>query len=290
MRQGATAGRAASHGRPSGPSLPMDKNSTPAAPSPIARVISSVKLLLLLLFPVFATAAPFIAIRDGESFTYKVGFSLFSHAGDIVIAGQNDATAGHDYIRITATTTTRGFVRGFYEFDDKAEALIDRPTGRLMSVRETGSDPKRAIDNEFLIDYETRRATFTDHVRASRNMELALPEGGDPLDLISALVQTRDWNLKPEEKRDVVVQVGRDFYAIAIYAEAYEEVRTPMGKFRTLVLVPRMEKDPKGLFKRGGEIKVWIAQDGSKLPVKMQLKLRFGSATLSLSGYQAPAK
>jgi hypothetical protein len=49
-----------------------------------------------------------------------------------------------------------------------------------------------------------------------------------------------------------------------------------------------MEKDPKGLFKRGGEIKVWIAQDGSRLPVKMQLQLKFGSATLSLSGYQPP--
>ena len=51
-----------------------------------------------------------------------------------------------------------------------------------------------------------------------------------------------------------------------------------------------MEKNPKGLFKRGGEIKVWIAQDGSRLPVKMQLKLNFGSATLSLSGYEPPAK
>ena len=86
----------------------------------------------------------------------------------------------------------------------------------------------------------------------------------------------------------VIVQFGRDFYPLSIHAEGYEEVRTPMGKYKTLVLVPRMEKDPKGLFKRGGEIKVWIAQDGSRLPVKMQLKLNFGSATLLLSSYQAP--
>jgi hypothetical protein len=117
-----------------------------------------------------------------------------------------------------------------------------------------------------------------------------LPEGGDPIDLISALVQTRDWNLKPGEKRDVIVQFGRDFYPLSIYAEGYEEVRTPMGKYQTLVLVPRMDNNPKGLFKKGGEIKVWIAQDGSRLPVKMQLKLKFGSATLALSSYKAPAK
>lgn len=253
----------------------------------VSNVVKNIFLLLCL--PGLALAAPFTAIGDGETFTYKVGYGIFGHAGDIVITGQNDAAAGHDWVRITAGTTTRGFVRGFYTFDDKAEALIDRPTGRLLSVKETGNDPKRAIDNEFLIDYAKRSATFTDRVRTGRSLELPLP-AGDPIDLISALVQTRDWNLKPGEKRDVVVQFGRDFYPLSIHAEGYEEVRTPMGKYQTLVLVPRMDKNPKGLFKRGGEIKVWIAQDGSRLPVKMQLKLNFGSATLSLSSYQAPAK
>jgi hypothetical protein len=116
-------------------------------------------------------------------------------------------------------------------------------------------------------------------------MEIPIPEG-DPVDLISALVQTRDWNLKPGEKRDVVVHFGRDFFPLTIHAEGYEEVRTPLGTFKTLMLVPRMEKDPKGLFKKGGEIKVWISQDAANLPVKMQLKLNFGTATLLLSEYQ----
>jgi hypothetical protein len=259
------------------------------APSSVAGVVSPVnRLLLLLCLPASIWAAPFIAIRDGESFTYKVSFAIFSHAGDIVIAGKTDETLGEDRIAITAETRSRGIVRGLYEFDSTAVAVLDRPTGRLLSVKETGSDPKRPIDNEFIVDYETRRATFTDRVRTGRSTELELPQGGEPIDLISALVQTRDWNLQPGEKREVVVQFGRDFYPLSIFAEGYEEVRTPMGRFKTLVLVPRMEKDAKGLFKRGGEIKVWIAQDGSKLPVKMQLKLNFGAATLLLSKYQAP--
>lgn len=248
--------------------------------------------LLLLALPLAASAAPFTAIGDGEKLTYKVGFAIFSHAGDITIAGQKEpaAATGQDRVRVTVDTRSRGIVRGLYEFDSKAEALIDRPTGRLLSVKETGADPKRPIDNEFQIDYDKRIATYTDRVRTERSAEIPLPEGGDPIDLISALVQTREWNLKPGEKRDVVVQFARDFYALSIQAENYEEVRTPRGRFTTLVLVPRMEKDPKGLFKRGGEIKVWIAQDGSRLPVKMQLKLRFGSATLLLSDYQEAEK
>lgn len=254
--------------------------------------VFAVKLssLLLLALPLVASAAPFTAIGDGEKLTYKVGFAIFSHAGDITIAGENEVANGRDVARVTVDTRSRGMVRGLYEFDSKAEAIIDRASGRLLTVHETGADPKRPIDNVFEIDYEKRIATYTDRVRTNRSGEVPLPEGGDPLDLISALVQTREWDLKPGEKRDVTVQFARDFYAISIHAEGYEEVRTPMGRYKTLVLVPRMEKDPKGLFKRGGEIKVWIAQDDSRLPVKMQLKLRFGSATLSLSDYQKPGK
>ncbi|HWA27185.1 MAG TPA: DUF3108 domain-containing protein [Lacunisphaera sp.] len=247
-------------------------------------------LLLFLGLPSLTLAAPFVAIKDGETFTYRVAFGIFGHAGDIVISGKADTSAGQDRIAITATTTTKGFVRGIYQYENNAVALIDRPTGRLLSVKETGAEPKRAINSDFTIDYKTRTATYTDHVRSSRSSALTLPPGGDPIDLISALVQTRDWDLKPGDKRDVVVQFGRDFYAITIHAVGFEEVRTPMGKYKTLVLVPRMDKDPKGLFKKGGDIKVWIAQDGSRLPVKMQLKLNFGTASLLLSSYQEPAK
>lgn len=240
----------------------------------------------LLLAATALPAAPFTAVRDGEILTYRVSFAVFSHAGDIVISGRN---SGANHVQVTVDTRSRGIVRGLYEFDSKAVATIERSSGRLLSVKETGADPKRPIDNEFIIDYANRRATYTDRVRPERSGEPVLPPDGDPLDLISALVQTREWNLQPGEKRDVVVQFARDFYPISIHAEGYEEVRTPQGRYKALVLVPRMDRDPKGLFKRGGEIKVWIAQDGSRLPVKMQLKLRFGTATLSLSDYRAPA-
>jgi Protein of unknown function (DUF3108) len=233
-------------------------------------------------------AAPFTAFRDGETFTYRVGFAIFGKAGEITIAAHDEKQNGVDVMRVTTETRSRGFVRGLYAFDNEAEVVIEKSTGRMLHVKESGSDPKRATDSEISLDYNTRTAKYVDRVRTERSIEIPIPEG-DPMDLISALVQTRDWNLKPGEKRNLLVQFGRDFYPLTLTAEAYEEVRTPLGIYQTLVLVPRMEKDPKGLFKKGGEIKVWISQDLSNLPVKMQLKLNFGSATLLLSGYKAPA-
>ncbi len=253
----------------------------------IGAATASVKRLLplLLCLPLLAAATPFTAFRDGEVFTYKVGFAIFGRAGEIIISAHDQKLNGADVMSVTTDTRSRGIVRGVYAFDNKAEVLIDKDSGRMLHVKESGADPKRATDTETVFDYTTRIARHTDRVRTGRTAEIPIPEG-DPIDLISALVQTRDWHLKPGEKRDVVVQFGRDFYPLSIKAEAYENVRTPLGTYKTLVLVPRMEKNAKGLFKRGGEIKVWISQDASSLPVKMQLKLNVGTATLLLSGYK----
>jgi len=240
---------------------------------------------LLFLAPALVTAASFTAFRDGESFTYKVGFAIFSKAGEITIQARDDDAPGAGAMIVTTDTSSRGFVRGVYAFDNHAEVRIDKVTGRLLSVRETGADPKRASDTETLFDYDKRIAHHVDRVRTERTTAIPIPDGA-PLDLISALVQTRDWTMQPGDRRPIVVHFGRDLYELVIVAEGYEEVRTPLGKFRALVLVPKMEKDPKGLFKRGGEIKVWIAQDGSRLPVKMQLVLKYGTASLLLTHYQ----
>ena len=242
----------------------------------------------LLVAATFGHAAPFTAFRDGETFTYRVSFAIFSHAGDIVITAHDEKKDGIEVMRVTTDTKSHGIVRALYAFDNKAEVVIEKATGRMLDVKESGADPKRATDTEMVFDYKTRVATYIDRVRPERSESVPIPEG-NPVDLISALVQTRDWNLKPGEKRDLLVQFGSEFYPLTITAEGYEEVQTPLGDYQTLVLVPRMEKDPKGLFKKGGEIKVWISQDLSNLPVKMQLKLNFGSATLLLSDYKGPA-
>jgi len=246
--------------------------------------------LLLVCSALSVAAAPFTGMVNGERFTYKVGFAIFPHAGDITISAQAEQSAdGRALMRVTTETASRGLVRGVYEFDNLANVLIEVASGRALSIRETGEDPKRKSDSETVFDYEKRIAHHVDRGRPERSVDLPIPDG-DPIDLISALVQSREWGLKPGEKRDVLMFFGRDLYPLSIYAEGYEEVRTPIGKFKTLVLVPRMENDPKGLFKKGGEIKVWIAQDGSRLPVKMQLKLKFGTASLLMTNHEAAAK
>ena len=236
-----------------------------------------------------ANPSPFTAFSDGETFTYRVSWGVFFHAGEIVISAHEEKGAdGAKVFRITTDTATHGLVRGFYSYNNHAEGVIDQATGRLLLVREKGSDGEHFTDNETTFDYARKIASYVDRAHPSRTAQVPIPPG-DPIDLISALVDTRNWNLKPGEKRPVLVSFGNEFFPLALYAEGYDEIWTPLGRFQTLGLVPRMEENPKGIFKRGGEIKVWISQKGQKLPVQMQLKLKFGVATLHLADYRKAA-
>jgi hypothetical protein len=250
------------------------------------------KLALLFLFMTAGLihAAPFTAFSDGERFVYRVSWGIIGTAGEITIeAHEESSDGGPTLMRITTTTTSRGIVRGFYRYDDVAEVVIERDTGRLLWSAERGSEGKKKTESRTDFDYAESVARHRDTYRPSRNTDLPLKPGDEPLDLISALIQTRYWDLQPGGKRDMLVHFGRELFPVTVHAEKYETVETRLGTFRALVLEPRMDKEPpRGLFKRGGEIKVWIAEGASHLPVKMQLKLKYGTATLTLREHTAP--
>lgn len=242
--------------------------------------------VFLAFFAVFASpspAEPFAAFVDGEVYRYRVGWGIFGRAGEITIRANKEVLDGRDVMRISTTTSSRGFVRGVYRYDDSGTVVVDIETGRLVYTEEQSEDSRRKTEARTDFDYEAKVAKHRDKTRPHRNTDLPMPAEGLPIDLISSLVAPRDWGMKPGDKRDILVHFGREFFPLTLHAEAIEKIDTPMGDFNALRIVPRMDKEtPRGLFARGGEIKVWISQDEKRLPVRMQLKLKYGTATLLL--------
>lgn len=95
---------------------------------------------------------------------------------------------------------------------------------------------------------------------------------------------------KEFEKQDADVVFEDDIYQLTIYALGYETVETPLGRFKTLKLEPRMEKTPPlGMFRRGSKVHVWIAvEDPRRLPVKFEVEFKFGAGVSTLIDYQPP--
>lgn len=248
------------------------------------------RLLLLLpvlgfFFAVGAHAASALPLKDGEHFNFRVSWAVLPGAGEIKI----DATAAGDRLSVTTNTTTRGLAKVLMPFQAKAESIFDLRTGRAITMSENADTRGKKTDHKVAFDYAKREATYAPGTPTGPARTLPIP-AGDPTDLIVALLQTRTWDLKPGDKRDALVLFDDDFYELTIHALRYENVRTGLGTFKTLVLEPRMEKTAaKGMFKRGSTVKVWISQDDKRLPVKFEVEFKIGTGTATLEKHTPPA-
>jgi len=240
--------------------------------------------LLLALQGLMGQAAE-IGLSHGEKFTYHIGWGIFGRAGDITVTASELDDGEGLQTRIRTTTSTRGFIRALYPFDGQADMFYDTNSGRFIRATAQTSTRSKETNADIAFDYDSAQANYTDHIREERSLSLPIPEN-NPADFITTLIQTRSWDLKLGESRKVSVLFDDEFYELVITAEAEEIIKTSWGKKRTLVLVPRMETEPKGMFKRGGEVRVWVSQEEDHLPVRFEVKLKVGTGMAVLTDYQ----
>lgn len=231
-----------------------------------------------------------LPLRDGEKLTYRVSWAIVPGAGEIKIAAQHDTTVpGAPRLVVTTTTATRRLARMLLPFDAEAKSIFDLQTGRLLSLHESSVQKQKKSAHTVTFDHTGRQATYLAASEPNQPRVLPIP-GGDPTDLMMGLLLTRSWDLKPGEKRDALILFDDDFYELTIHMARYEDVHTPLGVFKTIVLEPRMDKTaPKGMFKRGSSVRIWIAQDRHRLPVKFEVEFKIGTGTATLSAYEGPS-
>ena len=227
-----------------------------------------------------------LALSDGEKMKFRVSWGIFRHAGELTIEANRLTTEGADHLRITTTAASDGIVKAFYPFVATSEAYFDPVTGRLMHANDVSEKKKETTRQTLTLDYEQRIAAYVNETEPEKSTDIKMPEG-NPMDLMMSLVQTRDWDLKPGEKQDALILFDDEFYELTIHADRYEKVRTSFGEFKALVLIPKMEKtEPKGMFKRGSTVKLWLSQDQQRLPVKIEVKMKVGVGIMTLIEHQ----
>ena len=234
-------------------------------------------------------AATPLPLGDGESLIYHVSWAFLPGIGEIKVAGRRTTDAfGAPQLRVVTTTASRGVAHLLLPFELRGESLFDAATGRLVALDEWTEKRNRLSVHTVNFDYAHRVAKYTVPGDSPDGRLLALPPG-NPTDLITCLLEARTWNLKAGESRDALVLFEDDFYELTIHALGYETITTPLGTFFTQVLEPRMEKTPpKGMFRHGSTVRVWISLDPRRLPVRFEVQFKFGTGMATLLEYQPP--
>ncbi len=96
-------------------------------------------------------------------------------------------------------------------------------------------------------------------------------------DLFSALYSARRNDFYPGASYRSIVGDNDKVKEVEIRVEKSEEVHTPAGSFKTwkvdtVALVG-------GLFRQGGQLKVWLTADEKKLPVQLEVKVNLGTVS-----------
>lgn len=230
-----------------------------------------------------------LPLQDGEQLGYRVSWAIVPGAGEIKIAARRDTASADPRLIVTTHTATRGLAKVLLPFQAESQSVFDLETGKLIWLRDKSAARDKRAEHTVAFNHATRQADYVSIQGGRKSETLTIPPG-DPTDLIMGLLQTRSWDLQPGQKRDALVIFDQEFYELTIHMARYENVRTPLGTFKTIVMEPRMDKTPpKGMFKRGAAVRVWIAQDAHRLPVKFEVIFNIGTGTATLESYAPPA-
>jgi hypothetical protein len=218
-------------------------------------------------------AAPFGA---GEKLDYSVKFG-FIKAGEGSVE-----VVGRDSIRGREVWHTRFRVKGgvpMYRVDDVLESWID--TGCFQSLRFVQQLEERGKTRERRFEMYPERLAFSENDKPE---ERSAPR---PLDDGSFFFFVRTQDLVVGETYEFGQYFRPDRNPVVIRVIGRERVKVPAGEFDTIVLQPVIKT--KGIFSEKGEARIWLTDDASRVMVKMQAKVSFGTLTMSLTSVRRGA-
>lgn len=221
------------------------------------------RLLLLLVASVAAlTAAP----PANEKFYYTIEWRLIE-------AGR--ATVTSTPRQLDVKVESAGLVSRLYKVDDDYRVNLSR-NHCAASILLQANEGKRRRETRVAFDAQRRLASYHEQDLV-KNATVLQKEIETPVcvnDVIGALFALRSQNIPLGHFIDMPVSDGKKYVSAKIEAQEREQVKTPVGTFRTVRYEAYLFDNV--LYTRKARLFVWLTDDDRRLPV--QIRLRFGMA------------
>jgi hypothetical protein len=265
-------GGGASQAHPAGSPVPK------SAPAPWPKPVPAKPGPILPVAPADTLPAPLRdigqkALRAPEKLTFDIiwgGWNFrWVHAGKATL--ELLPAERPELWKIRSLAWCNGFFQSIYPVRDTVVSLIDS----------RGIYPLR-------FDKRLHEGSYRAHISAVYDQEkhtLATQDtllGIEPFthDVLSAFYFIRTQKLEVGASFDLAAVSGKKKYNLRVLCHRREKVKVPAGEFQTLVVEPMLKGD--GLFKAKGKLTIWLTDDASHTPVKMQSKIPVGSIKAEL--------
>ena len=235
------------------------------------------KFLILIipcvLLPASAAAQAVTAFEPGERLEYVLKWSGIAAGDSVMEIVEGDYIDEAFIYKVISTAKSRSFVDLIYKVRNQYETHIhpvDSLTRRyVFNMREGGKREKRLL----IFDQESHSVTrFMQKKGNTQIQEYGITERTH--DNLSALYGLRNESLQVGDSVTYSVFESRKNWELVIDVIAAEELKVKAGTFRTVVVHPKLKFE--GIFRRKGELHVYMTDDQWHIPVLMKSKVKIG--------------
>jgi hypothetical protein len=236
-------------------------------------------ILFSMVLPSSAPAQEVTAFEPGERLEYVLKWSGIASGDSVMEIVEGDIVEGVPVYRVISTARSRSLVDLIYKVRNRYETHIhpsDSLTRKYIFNMKEGGKKKYK-----LLLFHQEHLSVTRMFRKNGNLQSLeyeiLPQTHDNL---SALYALRNESLQVGDSVTYRVFENRKNWELVIDVIAAEEIKVKAGRFRTVVVHPKLKFE--GIFRRKGELHVYMTDDQWHIPVLMKSKVKIGSIDAEL--------
>ena len=237
-----------------------------------ARIALCAALVVLSVLPAAALTVP-------ERLVYHVSWTGLKAATAV-----HELTARGDELHIVSTTRSSELLTPFFSIDDREQSVLTRSGGAGRFAQ-----PRYFRKNIHQGKYRAlKEARFDTQKLTVESRDLLKKTGKTDsistrtFDSLSSLYYVRSLDLVPGKSVFVDIYDCKRLWSAEVKVLRREEVRTPLGTFKTIVVKPLLKAE--GFFPRSGDMTVWLTDDSLRIPLMMTTEVKVGKISAMLVG------
>ncbi len=217
-----------------------------------------------------------MASYSREKLSYDI-YWMGIYAGKAVLEAENK----NGIFKITSRVQSAPVISAFYKVEDFAESIVTN--GLPFKLRLKLQEGTHTSDKETVFDMGNRKITFINYLKGKKK-EYDIPNG--PVwDILSGFYYLRTFKLAAGKNAYVDIFDSNKFFRAEVNILRKETLQiSGIGEVSTLVIKPELKSE--GLFKKTGDIFIWLTDDDRKIPVRVETKIPVGNVVAELKGIE----
>jgi len=211
-----------------------------------------------------------------EKLSYDI-YWMGIYAGKAVLEAENK----NGIFRITSRVQSAPLVSAFYKVEDFAESIVTN--GLPFKLRIKLQEGTHTSDKETVFDMGHRKITFINYLKGKKK-EYDIPNDS-VWDILSGFYFIRTRELEAGKTAYVSIFDSNKFFRAEVNILKKETLQiSGVGEVSTLVIKPELKSE--GLFRKTGDIYIWLTDDDRKIPVRVETRIPVGKVVAELKGIE----